>query len=57
VDAAWEIKVFQRHRDDDPRESCPAEAFLLACPQFVREDLIAIVDTVAAAPPRIAAKT
>jgi hypothetical protein len=51
VDSAWDIKVFQRHRDDDPDESCPAETFLLACPQSVREDLIEIVDAVAAAPP------
>ena len=51
VDPAWDIKVFQRHRDDDPDESCPAETFLLACPRSVREDLIEIVDAVAAAPP------
>jgi hypothetical protein len=51
VDAAWEVKVFQRHHEDDPGESCPAEAFLLACPLSVREDLIEIVDAVAAAPP------
>jgi hypothetical protein len=51
VRAAWDIKVFQRHRDDDPDEDCPTEAFLLACPQSVRDDLITIVDSVAAAPP------
>jgi hypothetical protein len=51
VELAWDIKVFQRHRDDDPHESCPAEAFLLDCPLSVREDLIAIVEAVAAAPP------
>jgi hypothetical protein len=47
----WDVKVFQRHRDDDPRESCPAEEFLDACPDSVAADLIAIVDAVAAAPP------
>jgi hypothetical protein len=51
VDAVWDIKIFQRHRDDDRDESCPAEAFLLACPRSVRENLIDIVDAVAAAPP------
>jgi hypothetical protein len=51
VAAGWDVKVFQRHRDDDQGESCPTEAFLLACPPSVREDLIEIVDAVAAAPP------
>jgi hypothetical protein len=47
----WEVKVFQRHRDDDDAESCPAEEFLDSCPDAVAADLIAIVDAVAAAPP------
>lgn len=47
----WDVKVFQRHRDDDPAESCPAEQFLDSCPDSVAADLIAIVDAVAAAPP------
>ena len=47
----WDVKVFQRHRDDDPNESCPAEAFLRDCPASVAADLIAIVDAVAASPP------
>lgn len=47
----WDVKVFQRHKDDDPSESCPAEAFLDDCPDGVAADLIAIVDAVAAAPP------
>jgi hypothetical protein len=49
--AAWDIKVFQRHRDDDPSESCPAEQFFAACPTSVAADLIAIIDAVAASPP------
>ena len=48
---AWDVKVFQRHPDDDPDESCPAEEFLDACPDSVAADLIAIVDAVAASPP------
>jgi len=48
---AWEILVFRRHRDDDPAESCPAESFLLACPDAVAKDLFSIVEAVAAAPP------
>jgi hypothetical protein len=48
---AWDVKVFQRHPDDDPNEICPAEEFLDACPDSVAADLIAIVDAVAASPP------
>jgi hypothetical protein len=48
---AWEVVVFQRHRDDDPDESCPAEAFLDEGPPSVTRDLIAIIDAVAEAPP------
>jgi len=48
----WAVKVFVRHRDDDPQESCPAEDFLLnICPESVRDDLEAIVDAVAESPP------
>ncbi len=47
----WDVIVFQRHREDDPKESCPAEEFLDACPASVREDLTAIVDAVAESPP------
>ncbi len=47
----WDIRVFQRHRDNDPNESCPAEEFLDRCPPAVATDLIAIVDAVAEAPP------
>jgi hypothetical protein len=43
--------VFQRHRDDDPHERWPAEEFLDACPESVRDDLIAIIDAVAESPP------
>ena len=48
---AWDVKVFQRHRDDDLDESCPAEQFLDECPDAVAADLIAIVDAVAESPP------
>lgn len=47
----WEVVVFQRHREDDPNERCPAEEFLDRCPDSVAVDLIAIVDAVAASPP------
>ena len=48
---AWDVKVFQRRPDDDPRESCPTETFLQSCPASVAADLIAIVDAVAESPP------
>ncbi len=47
----WDVKLFQRHRDDDPDETCPAEQFLLRCPDSVAADLIAVVDAVAESPP------
>ena len=48
--SASDIKVFQRHPDDDRGQTCPAEQFLDACPAAVAADLIAIVDAVAAGP-------
>lgn len=47
----WSVKVFQRHRQDDPRETCPIEDFFESCPRSVALDLFAIIDAVAAAPP------
>lgn len=47
----WAIRVFRRHQDDDPRETWPAEEFLDECPEAVRDNLIAVVDAVAASPP------
>jgi hypothetical protein len=47
----WDIKLFQRHPEDDPARSCPAEEFLNECPDSVAADLIAIIDAVAAGPP------
>lgn len=49
--SAWDIKLFQRHSNDDPNQSCPAEEFFDACPDSVAADLIAIVEAVAAGPP------
>jgi len=43
--------VFQRHKDDDPNESCPAERFFSEIPDSVATDLFAIIDAVAASPP------
>lgn len=47
----WDVKLFQRHPADDAAETCPAEEFLITCPDAVARDLINIVDAVAAAPP------
>ena len=47
----WNVLVFRRHRDDDPREAWPAEEFLDECPESVRDDLTAIIDAVAESPP------
>jgi hypothetical protein len=48
---AWNIKLFQRQKDDDPKEICPTEEFLDSCPDPVAADLIAIIEAVAAGPP------
>ncbi|MCL4466728.1 MAG: hypothetical protein M1389_12020 [Chloroflexi bacterium] len=45
------MKVFQRHRDDDPNESCPAQEFFSKIPDSVATDLFAIIDAVAESPP------
>jgi len=47
----WAVVLFQRHRQDDPQETCPGEEFLDGCPDSVVKDLIAIIDAVAASPP------
>jgi hypothetical protein len=51
AEGAWDVKVLQRHREDDPNETCPAEVFLDGSPRSVAADLIAIVDAVAESPP------
>ena len=50
-DEPWDVKLFRRHRHDDPKESCPAEEFLNTCPDSVAENFITIIDAVAEAPP------
>lgn len=48
----WTVELFQRHREDDPTEVCPAESFLLdECPKVVAKNLFATIDAVAEAPP------
>lgn len=47
----WDVVVFQRHKDDDPNEICPADRFFGEIPDSVATDLFAIIDAVAASPP------
>ena len=47
----WDVKVFCRHPEDDPLQECPAETFLMDCPDSAAEDLFSIIDAVASAPP------
>lgn len=50
--AAWQVRFFKRHKDDDPTESCPTDAFLQNdCPATIRARLFAILASVAAGPP------
>ncbi|MET3206226.1 UNVERIFIED_ORG: Txe/YoeB family toxin of Txe-Axe toxin-antitoxin module [Arthrobacter sp. UYEF13] len=46
-----DIVYFQRHRDDDPRETAPGREFLQMCPATVRAKFRAVLAAVAAAPP------
>ncbi|MCL5957748.1 MAG: hypothetical protein M1358_00265 [Chloroflexi bacterium] len=47
----WGIRFFQRHLEDDPNKTCPAEEFLASCPRKVSATLLAILQAVAMAPP------
>lgn len=48
-----EIVFFQRHEDDDPNKSVPAEDFLRSkCPESVKDNLRAVLVAVAKAPPK-----
>jgi hypothetical protein len=47
----WRIHFFQRHREDDPDESVPPQAFLDSLPPKCAAEIQAVLDAVAAAPP------
>lgn len=47
----WNVYFFQRHPSDDPDRTVPARAFLEACPDSVRANILAVVKAVAEAPP------
>lgn len=47
----WFIYFFRRHKADDVAQAVPARAFLDACELNVRAKFIAVVKTVAEAPP------
>jgi hypothetical protein len=47
----WVIEFFKRHRDDDPDEAVPGRVFLEACPDKVRQTMLAVLKAVAEAPP------
>jgi hypothetical protein len=49
--APWLVHFFERHPSDDPERSVPARAFLLACPEKVRQMMFAVLHAVASAPP------
>jgi hypothetical protein len=49
--APWLVHFFQRHIDDDDRQSVPARDFLDACPESVRGKMLAVLRAVAGAPP------
>jgi hypothetical protein len=51
-DDAHDIVFFQRHRANDPSETCPGRDFLNACPTKVRATIRAVLVAVAAAPPK-----
>lgn len=52
-DDAHAIVFFQRHADDDPDETVPGRVFLReVCPAGVRAKFVAVLNAVAAAPPK-----
>ncbi len=48
---SWLIHFFQRHRDDDQKQTVPAREFLTDCPVSVEAKLVAIIKAVSEAPP------
>ena len=49
----WLIHFFQRARSDDPSESVPANDFLSQLPEKLRNEINAVLDAVAEAPPQV----
>ena len=47
----WNLHFFQRHPDDDRRQSVPARDFLDGLPDKVVAEVLAVLDAVAEAPP------
>ncbi len=47
----WRVQFFQRHIDDDPEQTVPAQTFLEACPEKVSAMIVAVLQAVADAPP------
>ena len=47
----WRIHFFQRHEEDDPTQTVPAQVFLEACPDKVSAKIVAVLRAVADAPP------
>lgn len=50
-DAVHDIEFFKRRKTDDPRESIPALAAMAAFPKIVRSRILAVLKSVAEAPP------
>lgn len=47
----WAIRFFCRHKGNDAATSVPASDFLAAVPPQVQEEMLAVLDAVAEAPP------
>lgn len=47
----WQIVLFKRHKDDDPRQTVPGRDYLDACPDAIRAKLAAVLVAVRDAPP------
>ncbi|MBL9028192.1 MAG: hypothetical protein JNL21_38725 [Myxococcales bacterium] len=47
----WLVHFFQRHEDDDPDKTVPAQVFLDECPGKVSATMVAVLRAVAEAPP------
>lgn len=51
-DAPHSVEFFQRAADEDPTQSAPGVEFLMSCPSKVQATMLAVLKSVAEAPPK-----
>jgi hypothetical protein len=51
LNAPWNVVFFERHPDDDPEKTVPGMVYLNECPDNIQQEMFAILNAVADAPP------